>query len=47
MLLIMLLTNNRAIMGAHVNGRAFNALGWITTAGIFATSLGLVATWIA
>jgi Mn2+/Fe2+ NRAMP family transporter len=46
MLLIMLMTNNRAIMGDRTNGFAINALGWFTTAAIFAASLGLVVTWI-
>ena len=46
MLLIMLITNNRAIMGKWVNGRAINILGWITTAAIFAAGIGLVVVWI-
>lgn len=45
MLLIMLMTNNRAIMGDRVNGRAINVLGWITTTAIFAASVGLVISW--
>jgi NRAMP (natural resistance-associated macrophage protein)-like metal ion transporter len=45
MLMIMLMTNNRAIMGRHVNGRAVNVLGWLTTLGIFGASAGLVFTW--
>jgi NRAMP (natural resistance-associated macrophage protein)-like metal ion transporter len=46
MLLIMLMTNNRAIMADRVNGRAINVLGWITTVAIFGATLGLVITWI-
>lgn len=46
MLLIMLMTNNRSIMGDRVNGRAINILGWITTIAIFAATLGLVLSWI-
>jgi Mn2+/Fe2+ NRAMP family transporter len=46
MLLIMFVTNNRAIMGNRVNGRAINILGWITTLAIFAATLGLAITWI-
>jgi Mn2+/Fe2+ NRAMP family transporter len=46
LLLIMLLTNNRKVMGAQVNSCWMNVLGWITTAAIFAATLGLVATWI-
>jgi hypothetical protein len=32
-------------MGARVNGRGINLLGWITTACIFAASGGLVISW--
>lgn len=46
MLLIMLMTNNRKVMGERVNGRGINVLGWITTAAIFAASLGLLVSWI-
>ncbi|MFL5518055.1 MAG: divalent metal cation transporter, partial [Gemmatimonadales bacterium] len=45
LLLIMLMTNNPAIMGNRVNSRPMNLLGWITTAMIFLASIGLVATW--
>ncbi|MBB3236607.1 NRAMP family divalent metal transporter [Phyllobacterium endophyticum] len=45
LLLIMLMTNNRRIMGDQVNSRAMNAIGWTTTAAIFAASLALIATW--
>lgn len=46
MLLIMLMTNDRSIMGERVNGRGLNILGWLTTASIFAATGGLVYTWI-
>jgi len=46
MLMIMLITNNRAIMGKWVNGRAINVLGWITTTAIFATAIGLIVVWV-
>jgi Mn2+/Fe2+ NRAMP family transporter len=45
MLLIMLMTNDHGLMGKRVNGRAINVLGWITTAAIFAASVGLVISW--
>ena len=38
MLLIMVMTNRRSIMGDKVNGRMVNVLGWVTTAVIFAAS---------
>ena len=46
MLLILLMTNNRALMGERVNSRLTNVLGWITVAAIFSASIGLVATWL-
>jgi NRAMP (natural resistance-associated macrophage protein)-like metal ion transporter len=46
MLLIMRMTNNPAIMGKRVNGRAINILGWITTIATFSASIGLVISWI-
>jgi Mn2+/Fe2+ NRAMP family transporter len=45
LLLIMLMTSNRAVMGSRANGRAMNVLGWLTTGAIFSATLGLVATW--
>jgi Mn2+/Fe2+ NRAMP family transporter len=45
LLLIMLMTNNRKIMGDRVNGLGLNILGWITVAAIFAATVGLVVTW--
>jgi len=45
LLLIMLMTNNRKIMGEMVNSRGMNIMGWTTTAAIFAATLGLVASW--
>lgn len=45
LLLIMLMTNNRKIMGNRTNSRGMNILGWITTAAIFAATIGLVTTW--
>lgn len=45
LLLMMLITNNRRIMGKRVNTLGMNILGWITTAAIFAASIGLVASW--
>jgi NRAMP (natural resistance-associated macrophage protein)-like metal ion transporter len=46
LLLIVRMTNNRAIMGERVNGRALNVLAYITTAAIFAASIGLIVSWI-
>jgi len=46
MLLIMRITTSRKVMGQWVNTRPLNLLGWITTAAIFAASLGLLVTWL-
>ena len=45
LVLVMLVANNRAIMGKHVNGWRVNVLGWGTTAIMFAAAIGLVLTW--
>lgn len=45
LLLIMLMTNNRKIMGKQINGRGINILGWVTTGAIFSATVGLVITW--
>ena len=45
LLLILIRTNNRKIMGDEVNSKSTNILGGATTLAIFAASAGLVATW--
>ena len=46
MLLILLMTSNRKIMGDRVNSRAMNVLGWVTVIAIFAASAALIAGWL-
>lgn len=46
LLLMMLMTNDRAVMGGRVNGRVTNGLGWLTTAATFLATLCLVGTWV-
>jgi NRAMP (natural resistance-associated macrophage protein)-like metal ion transporter len=46
MLMIMLMTNNRKIMGERVNSKWLNLLGWFTTVAIFTASLLLVVSWL-
>ncbi len=46
MVLIMFITNNREIMGPHVNTRALNVLGWLAAAATSAAAVGLIWTWI-
>jgi NRAMP (natural resistance-associated macrophage protein)-like metal ion transporter len=46
MLLVMLITNDRKIMGRWTNTRSMNALGWLTTAAMFAATIGLVVMFL-
>lgn len=46
MLLIMIMTNSRKIMGDKVNNPLTNIVGWSTTAIIFAASAALMWTWM-
>src|SRR5581483_211832 len=46
MILIMLITNNREIMGKHVNTRPLNILGWSATAATSAAAVALLWTWL-
>ncbi|WBY01112.1 Nramp family divalent metal transporter [Ramlibacter tataouinensis] len=46
LLLIMLMTNDRRIMGDQVNKRGLNVLGWATTAVVTAATVTLVVVWL-
>jgi NRAMP (natural resistance-associated macrophage protein)-like metal ion transporter len=45
LVLVMLVSNNRKIMGERVNGRAVQALGWLTTVLMLIAAAGLIMTW--
>jgi Mn2+/Fe2+ NRAMP family transporter len=45
LVIIMLVSNNRNIMGHKVNGRAANLLGLAAAAGMFAAAIGMILTW--
>ena len=45
LIVIMLIANNKDVMGKATNGRALNILGWATTLLMFAAAIGLVLTW--
>lgn len=47
LLLMMLLTNSRKVVGARTNGRWTNFLGWATTLVTFLCTVTLVVTWFA
>jgi len=44
LVLVMLVGNNRAIMGMHANGPWLNALGWLATAIMFLAAAGFFVT---
>jgi NRAMP (natural resistance-associated macrophage protein)-like metal ion transporter len=46
LLVIMLVANNRAVMGDRVNGLAMNILGWLTVAAMLGAAIGLVVIWV-
>ena len=45
LVLVMLVANDRDVMGERTNGRWLNLLGWGTTIVMFAAAIGLLATW--
>jgi Mn2+/Fe2+ NRAMP family transporter len=45
LVVILLIANNRAVLGGRVNGPALNALGVVTALLMFAAAAGLVWTW--
>ncbi len=45
LVMVMLVSNNRKVMGDRVNGKLTNFLGWTTAAVISAAALGMFLTW--
>jgi Mn2+/Fe2+ NRAMP family transporter len=45
LLIMMLMTNSRKVVGARTNGRITNTLGWITTVVTFLCTAALVVSW--
>lgn len=43
---MMILTNRKAVMGARINSRSTNLLGWATTAVTFLCMIALVLSWL-
>jgi Mn2+/Fe2+ NRAMP family transporter len=43
--LIIMISNNKRVVGQRVNGRLLNVLGWITATVMTAAAIGLIATW--
>jgi NRAMP (natural resistance-associated macrophage protein)-like metal ion transporter len=44
LVLVMLVSNNRAAMGERTNGRLLNVVGWVTTIVMGVAGIGLIAT---
>jgi Mn2+/Fe2+ NRAMP family transporter len=45
LLIIMLVSSNRKIMGDKGNGLGANIVGWTATAVMFAAAIGMILTW--
>ena len=45
LVLLMLISNNRKIMGDRVNGPGLNVVGWVTTAAMSGAAIALAMTW--
>ena len=45
LVMIMLVSNNKEVMGKRVNGRLTNFIGWTTAAVMSAAALGMFVTW--
>jgi Mn2+/Fe2+ NRAMP family transporter len=43
-ILIMLVSNDRAVMGERTNGRLLNVVGWVTAIVIGVAAVGLIVT---
>jgi NRAMP (natural resistance-associated macrophage protein)-like metal ion transporter len=45
LVVIMLVSNNKTVMGKNVNGTAANVLGWLAAVVMFAAAIAMLATW--
>lgn len=45
LVVLMLVANNKKVMGKHTNGTAANVVGWLTCALMFAAAAGMFLTW--
>jgi Mn2+/Fe2+ NRAMP family transporter len=46
LVLVMLVSNDKAVMGRRTNGRLLNVVGWVTTIAMSAAAIGLILTTI-
>ncbi|HEV8431284.1 MAG TPA: divalent metal cation transporter [Pyrinomonadaceae bacterium] len=45
LVIIMLVSNNKAVMGGNVNGTAANIVGWLAAIVMFAAAIAMLVTW--
>ncbi|MGZ8901878.1 MAG: Nramp family divalent metal transporter [Limisphaerales bacterium] len=45
LVIIMLVSNNKRVMGDKVNGRGTNILGWVAVLVMFSAAIGMLVTW--
>lgn len=45
LVVVMLVANNKRVMGERTNGRWTNVFGWLATAVMFAAAIGMFVTW--
>ena len=45
LVVVMLVANNKSVLGKHVNGPVSNATGWATTVAMSAAAIALALTW--
>ncbi|HSE25312.1 MAG TPA: Nramp family divalent metal transporter [Pyrinomonadaceae bacterium] len=45
LIIIMLVSNNKTVMGDKVNGLLTNIIGWTAVAAMFAAAIGMLVTW--
>lgn len=45
LVVVMLIANNKRVMGPRTNGIATNIFGWLAAFVMFAAAIGMFATW--
>ena len=45
LVIIMLVSNNKKVMGRHLNGTATNIMGWLAALVMFAAAIAMLVTW--
>jgi len=44
LIFMLLLTNDRELMGEHINSRAFNVIAWVTVVAMIGLTLAMLIT---